>query len=58
MVLELQASSTMVSLDIVVVMCLRTVVFSSYFGLAEWMVLPLAVHFSSSCWLSWLLWCC
>jgi hypothetical protein len=28
------------------------------FGLAEWVVLPLAVHFSSSCWLSWLLWCC
>jgi hypothetical protein len=26
--------------------CLRTVVFSSYLGLAEWVVLPLAVHFS------------
>jgi hypothetical protein len=46
MVLELQASSTMVLLDSVVMMCLIIVVFSSYLGLAEWRVLPLAMHFT------------
>jgi hypothetical protein len=36
----------MVLMNGVVVICLRTVVFSSYLGLAKWVVLPLAVHFS------------
>jgi hypothetical protein len=46
MVLELQASSTMILLDRVVMMCFRIVVFSCYLGLDEWRVLPLVVHFT------------